>query len=117
MKKELEIWCSNIVEHFDISTLGRIRNNKTNHIIKPDKEEKGYCRLSIKINGKKKHFAVHRLVAIAFIPNPNNLPQVDHIDGDKTNNKVSNLRWVSNKQNAQWRWERIRKALKSYEKR
>lgn len=115
MKTELELWCSNIVKGYDISTLGRIRNNKTNHIIKPDKEEKGYRRLSIKVNGKKKHYAVHRLVAIAFIPNPNNLPQVDHIDGDNTNNKVSNLRWCSNKQNAQWRWERIRKALKSYE--
>lgn len=114
MKTELELWCSNIVEGYDISTLGRIRNNKTGHIIKPDKEEKGYCRLTIKVNGKKKHYAVHRLVAIAFIPNPNNLPQVDHIDNDKSNNRVDNLRWVSNKENSQYRWERIRKALELY---
>ena len=107
-----EIWKNSIVENYAISNLGRIKNLKTNHIIIPDKEEKGYCRLSIKINGKKKHFAVHRLVAIAFIPNPNNLPQVDHIDNNKTNNRVDNLRWCSNKENAQWRWERIRKALK-----
>ena len=112
MKKELEIWCSNIVDGYDISTLGRIRNNKTGHIIKPDKEEKGYCRLSIKVNGKKKHYPVHRLVAMAFIPNPENKAQVDHIDNNKENNRVDNLRWCSNKENSKWRWERIKKALK-----
>lgn len=112
---ELELWYSNIVDGYDISTLGRIRNNKTGNIIKPDKEEKGYCRLTIKVNGKKKHYAVHRLVALAFIPNPENKAQVDHIDNDKTNNKVNNLQWVSNKENCQLRWERIRKALKEYE--
>lgn len=109
-----EIWKQSIVENYEISNYGRIKNTKTNHIVKPDKEEKGYCRLSIKVNGKKKHFAVHRLVAIAFIPNPENKKQVDHIDNNKTNNRVENLRWVSNKENAQYRWERIRKALKQY---
>lgn len=116
MKKELEIWCSNIVNGYDISNLGRIRNNKTGHIIKPDKEEKGYCRLTIKVNGIRKHYAVHRLVAIAFIPNSENKSQVDHIDNNKENNRVDNLQWVSNKENCQLRWERIRKALKDYDK-
>ena len=110
-----EIWKQSIAENYAISNLGRVKNLKTNRIISFDKEEKGYCRLSIKVNGKKKHYAIHRLVAIAFIPNPENKPQVDHIDCDKTNNCVSNLRWCSNKENAQWRWERIRKALKNYE--
>lgn len=108
-----EIWKNSIVENYAISNLGRIKNLKTNRIIKPDKEEKGYCRLSVKINGIKKHFPVHRLVAIAFIPNPLNKSQVDHIDCDKTNNRVDNLRWVSNKENSNYRWERIRKALKN----
>ena len=108
MKQELKIWRANIINGYDISTLGRVRNNKTSNIIKADEEEKGYQRLSIIVNGKKKHFAIHRLVALAFIPNPNNYPQVDHIDGDKTNNKVSNLRWCSNEQNAKWHWERVR---------
>ena len=80
----------------------------------PDKEEKGYRRLSIKVNGKRKHYAVHRLVGIAFIPNPLNKPQIDHIDGNVGNNRVDNLRWCSNKENSQWRWERIRRALKDY---
>jgi hypothetical protein len=45
-------------------------------------------------------------VAEAFIPNPNNYPQIDHIDGDKTNNAVSNLEWVTNKENMQRSWNK-----------
>ena len=111
-----EIWKKSIVENYEISNLGRVKNIKTGKIIKPDKEEKGYCRLTIKINGVRKHYAIHRLVAIAFIPNPLNKEQVDHIDNDKTNNRVDNLQWVSNKENCQLRWERIRKALKEYDR-
>ena len=102
--EEIEIWKNNIIPNYDISSLGKIRNNRTGNIIKPDKEEKGYCRLSIKVNGVKKHYAVHRLVALAFIPNPENKPQVDHIDNNKNNNKVPNLRWVTNKENARYRY-------------
>jgi len=51
-------------------------------------------------------YYVHRIVATAFIPNPDNLPEVDHIDGDRTNNAVTNLRWVSRKQNAQYAADR-----------
>ena len=106
-----ETWKESIVKGYLVSNLGRIKNLKTGNIIVPDKEEKGYRRLTVKINGKRKHFAVHRLVAVAFIPNPYNKPQVDHIDADKSNNRVDNLRWCSNKENSMWRWEKIRKAL------
>ena len=116
MSKEKELWCDSIVNGYQISSLGRIRNTKTKHIVKPEKEEKGYCRLSIKVNGKKKHYAVHRLVALAFIPNPENKPQIDHIDNDKSNNRVSNLHWVTNQENAKLRWDRIRTALAKWKK-
>lgn len=62
----------------------------------------GYPIISIK---KQKRAKVHRLVAEAFIPNPNGLPQVNHIDGVKTNNHVSNLEWVNNSQNQKHAWD------------
>ena len=62
---------------------------------------KGYWRVGIQVNNKQKHFAVHRLVALAFIPNPQNLPQINHIDGNKDNNHVSNLEWCDNTYNQQ----------------
>lgn len=63
----------------------------------------GYVYVTLQINGKPKSFRLHRLVALAFIPNPDNLPQVDHIDNDKTHNSVDNLQWVTASQNAQKR--------------
>lgn len=57
-----------------------------------------YC-VSLCKDGKKQNMLVARLVAIAFIPNPNDLPQVNHIDGDNHNNNVENLEWISNRDN------------------
>lgn len=106
-----EIWKISFVNKYEVSNFGRIRHFKTKHIVKPEKEERGYCRLSIKINGVKKHFAVHRLVALAFIPNPENKPQVDHIDNNKENNRFDNLRWVTNEENSKARSEYNRRKL------
>ena len=100
-----EIWKESIVDRYEVSNFGRIRHFKTKHVVKLEKEERGYCRLSLKIHGVKKHFAIHRLVAIAFIPNPENKPQVDHIDCNKENNRVDNLRWVTNQENSDARKE------------
>lgn len=59
----------------------------------------GYEYISIRRNGRRKKYLTHRLVADAFIPNPKRLPQVNHIDGNKKNNNVSNLEWVNNSDN------------------
>lgn len=71
---------------------------------------KKYWRVGIQINNKRKSFAIHRLVATAFIPNPNNLPQINHKDGNKDNNHVSNLEWCTNSYNQK---HAIEKGLKS----
>ena len=57
-------------------------------------------------NGERKYFAVHRLVAQAFISNPNNYEQVDHLDGNKLNNNVDNLEWVTPKENTNRAWNK-----------
>ena len=69
----------------------------------PHKNSDGYLCLRVKPCGKI--YKVHRLVAMAFIPNPDNKPQVNHIDGNKTNNNISNLEWVTAKENVRHAWE------------
>lgn len=83
------------IDDYEITKDGRVINKTNNHVLTPQPNGKGYLR--VKIDGKLQF--VHRLVAQKYIPNPNNYEQVNHIDGDKTNNSVDNLEWVSNQQN------------------
>lgn len=85
---------------YSVSNYGEVRNNRTGKLMKPRKNEKGYLRIGLTKNGKQKCMRVHRLVAQAFIPNPENKPEVNHIDFNKENNCVNNLEWVTCKENS-----------------
>lgn len=78
-----------------ITKSGEIINKRNNRTLKPQKNGKGYLRVSI---GGKLQF-VHRLVAEKYLPNPENKPQINHKDGNKLNNCVDNLEWVTNEEN------------------
>lgn len=84
---------------YEVSNMGRVRN-KDGLILRGSYSSRGgYHTVSLFKQGKKIWRSVHRLVAIAFIPNPEHKPVVNHIDENKTNNCVSNLEWVTQKEN------------------
>lgn len=74
--------------------------NKRGKCLKPNKNQKGYLRVYLYDNNHiRKSFCIHRLVATAFIPNPNNLPEVNHKDTNKENNSIENLEWCTGSEN------------------
>jgi len=85
---------------YSIDTDGNVFSHITNKILKPQKVDNGYLQIMLVKDGIKKRVSIHRLVALTFIQNPDDLPVVDHIDTDKTNNNVSNLKWCTQKENS-----------------
>jgi hypothetical protein len=84
---------------YQVSNFGRVKRVVTNRILKQAKQHGGSMLVRLSKNGKPHTCTVHRLAAQAFIPNPENKPQVNHIDEDKTNNMIPNLEWVTAKEN------------------
>ena len=88
---------------YHISDRGRLKSFKecsNGKVLKLTNSKGDYFAITLQSKGKVRHTRIHRLVAEAFIPNPLNLPEVNHIDGNKQNNRVDNLEWCTPRQNA-----------------
>lgn len=92
--KRIEDW-----EDYSVTEDGRIWSHRSNKFLKCFSSKEGYIRLELNKDGLAKNLTVHRLVAQAFIPNPEGKSEVNHIDGNKSNNHVSNLEWVTRSEN------------------
>lgn len=95
-----------------VSNLGNVKrdpkskyNHKNKQYIKPYINNKGYLCVNLYKNSKVHKFQVHRLIAMYFIHNPSNLPEVNHIDGDKLNNAIPNLEWCTREHNMKHAWD------------
>ena len=132
---QTEIWkpISGYKGYYEVSNLGRVRSitrkikrtnprnpNNTNYYTYNGKlvpvwiTRKGYCRCSLNIDGIKKNHLVHQLVAREFIDNDKDKPQVNHINCIKTDNRVENLEWVTNRENYD---HSVENGLRAYQKR
>lgn len=120
----MEVWkdIKDFEGRYQVSNLGRVKslerdvNNHTGVVHLPEKvlklrlNHKGYLTFDVlKLDGTKKGMSVHRQVALAFIPNPEGKKQVNHIDGNKLNNSVENLEWVTCKENIDHCWEKLQR--------
>lgn len=101
--------------NYDIYEDGRVKNIKTGKFLKGQKNMlNGYWSVNLSNNGKKKRFYNHRLVAIAFIENPENKPTVNHIDGNLDNNSLSNLEWMTQQENSDHAYKELGRKKNSF---
>ncbi len=101
---------------YAITSCGKVWSYKRKKFLKPIRNHKGYERVSLSTNKAGKNFPIHKLVATAYIPNPNNFPQINHKDENKENNSVNNLEWCTNKYNSNYGTRNIRMARAKWRK-
>ena len=100
MEANREYWRAvSVFTNYEVSSVGRVRNSKTGRVLKPSDNNWGHLQVVLAKNGSTKTFKVHRLVAETFIENPLSKRCVDHIDGNRRNNDIDNLRWASDSEN------------------
>lgn len=85
---------------YEVSDMGNVRDKRCMLLRKATTNKDGYKVVGLTANGNRKLFLLHRLIALAFIDNPENKPQINHKNGVKTDNYLSNLEWVTNRENA-----------------
>jgi len=115
----IEEWVSCTLSEFhEVSNLGRVRriphiredvlgrkHRMKRTILKGSEDVYGYMKVKLKCKDGIRSLFIHRLVALAFIPNPDNKKVVNHLDGDKLNNRVDNLKWATHKENSRHAWK------------
>ena len=84
---------------YAVTPEGEVWSYRRQKFLTPGVNNKGYLIVCLRKDGQNKMYKIHRLVAEAYLPNPENLPQVDHIDNDKTHNYVNNVQWITNRDN------------------
>ena len=105
--------------NYKVSNFGRLISIKTNKILKPTDNGRGYLRFSLLGDDNNNHTVyLHRIIAEAFIPNPDNKPCIDHINTNKQDNRIENIRWVTYKENTnnELTIERVRNSGKKNKK-
>ena len=86
-------------ELYGITSCGKVWSYRNKKFLTPGADSSGYLCVNLYKDGESKNYRIHRLVAEAYIPNPDNLPQIDHIDNNKNHNYLNNLQWITNKDN------------------
>lgn len=95
-----EVWAESIADGYEVSTLGRVRNAKTGKILSPEMRDNHRGRRDPRVGVNGRHYTVARLVASAFVARKDGQDTVNHIDGDITNNIVTNIEWTSRADNS-----------------